>query len=690
MPPGSHHEPEQRSGPCASGGRRGADFLLPGLLLLAFCVRVIYVLQSRSNPFFADPDMDALYHTDWARAIAAGRSFIEGPYFRAPLYPWFLGLCFRLFGEDFLVPRLIQAGFGAATVGLTWLIGREVGGRPVAALAALGMAGYRIAIYFDGELLIETLYVPLCLLALWLTLRLWRRRGLAATFLAGVAWGVAALARPNHLALMPLLAVWVFTLARPSLRGGLAAAGALALGTIIPILPVTVRNLVVGHDLVLVSSQGGVNFWIGNNPKADGTLAVVPGTRSDWWGGYHDSIALAEAEAGRQLKPSEVSRHYSRKAWAFIAGEPRRAARLFLWKLRLFWTAFELSNNQAEEFLALRYGPVLRWLPLGFGFVAPLGLLGLVLALRGGLRLAPLPAYLVVSTAVVVFFFVNARYRLPAVPVLMVLGAMALRDLFRAAKERRWRRLAAAACFLVPAFAAVNAIPSSVDTTEASGLNDLAILYARRGEPDRALALLREAVALQPARPDIRRNLGKALVASGRTEEGLAELAAALRRKPDDVEAMDTLGEQYLRLGRFAEAEAVARQSVARAPAAALGHYHLGQALVQTGRLAAAEAPLRRAVELAPGGFNGVYSLASLLERLGRPAEAAAFYRRALEIHGGDRAGTWYVIARQGLIRSLRAAGFAEEAAEEARPTRARGGQGGEAARPAPAGGAHP
>jgi tetratricopeptide (TPR) repeat protein len=690
MSPGTHRQPEPRSGRVEAGNGRAADFLLPGILLLAFCVRVIYVMQSRSNPFFADPDMDALYHTDWARAIAAGREFIEGPYFRAPLYPWFLGLCFRLFGENFLVPRLIQAGFGTATVGLTWLIGREAGGRPVAALAALGMAVYRIAVAFDGELLIETLYVPLCLLALWLTLRLWRRPGPAATFLAGVAWGVAALVRPNHLALMPLLAVWVFALARPSRRRALAATGALALGTVLPILPVTARNLVVGHDLVLVSSQGGVNFWIGNNPKADGTLAVVPGTRSDWWGGYHDSRALAEAEAGRPLKPSEVSRHYARKAWAFIAGEPRRAASLMLWKLRLFWTAFELGNNQAEEFLALRYGPVLRWFPLGFGVVAPLGLLGLLLSVRNGLRLAPLIAYLIVSTAVVVFFFVNARYRLPVVPVLLVFGAMAVLDLFRAVRERRWRRLAAAAVFLVPAFAAVNTVPSIVDTTEASGLNNLAVVHIRRGELDRALALLREAVALQPARPDIRRNLGKALVASGRTEEGLTELTAALRRKPDDVEAMDTLGEQYLRLGRFEEAEAVARQSVARAPAAALGHYHLGQALLQTGRLPAAEAPLRRAVELAPGSFNGVYSLASLLERVGRPAEAAVFYRRALEVRNAGRVDTWYLIAGQGLARSLRAAGRPEEAAEEERSLRIRGGQEADAARPVPAGRANP
>jgi tetratricopeptide (TPR) repeat protein len=656
------------AGKGGNGGRGQPDLLLPVILLLAFALRVAYVLQSRSSPFFADPRMDALYHTDWARAIAAGQTFVVGPYFRAPLYPWFLGLCFRVFGENFLIPRLLQAGFGTATVALTWLIGREAAGRAVAATAAFGMAVYWIAIYFDGELLLETLYVPLALLALWLSLRLWGRQSFGAAFAAGAAWGVAALARPNHLALLPLLALWVATLAGPSRRRGLALAGALALGTLLPILPVTARNYLVGRDVVLVASQGGVNFWIGNNPKADGNLAVVPGTRADWWGGYRDSIALAETEAGRKLSPSEVSRHYARKAWAFIVGEPRRSLPLLLRKLRLFWTSFELGNNQAEGFLARRYGPVLRWLPLGFGIVAPLGLLGLALSLRSGLRLAPLSGYLVLSSLVVVLFFVNARYRLPVVPVLLVFGAMALRGIFRAARDRRWPRLAAAAAFLVPVAVLVNTIPPAVDTTDAAGLNDLAVLYSQRGERQQALELLREAVALQPGRTDIRRNLGKALLAADRVDEGLTELAAALRRNPDDVEAMEALGETYLRLGRFAEAEAVARQSAARAPANALGHYHLGQALLRTGRLAEAEAPLRRAAELAPDHFNAAYALGSLLERLGRPGEAAVFYGRAVASRGAQPADTWTLIAAQGRVRALRAAGRggAGDAAERA------------------------
>ena len=43
-----------------------------------------------------------------------------------------------------------------------------------------------------------------------------------------------------------------------------------ALGIILVISPVTIRNWVVGRDLVLLTSQAGQNFYIGNNPRASG------------------------------------------------------------------------------------------------------------------------------------------------------------------------------------------------------------------------------------------------------------------------------------------------------------------------------------------------------------------------------------------------------------------------------------
>ena len=45
---------------------------------------------------------------------------------------------------------------------------------------------------------------------------------------------------------------------------------------LIPIGGVTLYNATAGGDLVLIASQGGVNFYIGNNERSDGRTAIVP------------------------------------------------------------------------------------------------------------------------------------------------------------------------------------------------------------------------------------------------------------------------------------------------------------------------------------------------------------------------------------------------------------------------------
>ena len=47
-------------------------------------------------------------------------------------------------------------------------------------------------------------------------------------------------------------------------------------GAGLAVFPVTLRNYVIGDDLVLVSAQGGANFYIGNGPDARGTRRKPP------------------------------------------------------------------------------------------------------------------------------------------------------------------------------------------------------------------------------------------------------------------------------------------------------------------------------------------------------------------------------------------------------------------------------
>lgn len=637
---------------------RRERWILAAILLCALLVRVVYVLQSRANPFFAEPAMDAGYHLEWARALAAGHTFQPGPFFRAPLYPWFLALCLRVFGENLLLVRLVQALIGTGSCWLAWRVGARAFDTRTGLLAAGIGAGYWMLVYFDAELLLPVLEVPTTLLVALAGLR-WRERpGSSRAFQLGLALGAAAIVRPNILLFAPLLGLWLLYESSARLR----TLGFAVLGLALPIAPITLYNGLVGGDWTLISTQGGVNLWIGNNPQADGASALVPGTRADWWGGYQDSIQQAEAHEGRALKPSEVSDSYARRVREFWAAQPRHALELTLWKLRLFLTDRELGNNQDERFFALHFGPLLRWLPLGYGLLLPLALLGLLLSARRARELFPLYALVPVYAASVVLFFVNARFRMPLVLPLAIFAAHALVCGFDALRARRYAALGAALALASAFWAGVHHVPAGVRQDDAQGWWQLGIHYAQHGDAARALEYFDAALERDPRLARLHRDRGLALANLGRASEAEAELRRALELQRDDPASYDELF-GFLAdpaRARFAEAREVAQSCVLALPLYGKGHYDLGRAHFELYRQARGDA--------APGAqdlaglqsardafvhalalpaqpqerFNAAFGLGEVERLLGTPRAALDAWRTALNALSEPDAAGWF------------------------------------------------
>src|SRR5262249_15453318 len=102
----------------------------------------------------------------------------------------------------------------------------------------------------------------------------------------GLAMGGLALTRENALVLVVVILAWALLDERNSLRPArrsrffvplrtLRPAATFLAGLAIVIGPVAVRNSLVGGGLYVTTSQSGPNFYIGNNPKADGTYASL-------------------------------------------------------------------------------------------------------------------------------------------------------------------------------------------------------------------------------------------------------------------------------------------------------------------------------------------------------------------------------------------------------------------------------
>jgi len=599
--------------------------LLGSIVLGAFVIRLIYVMQMRSSPTFENPIMDPLYHVEWARAFVRGECFMEGqPYFRAPLYPWFLGICFKLFGEDFLVPRIIQAAMGAVSCGLIFLIGRRLFGIATGAAAGIVAATYWIFLYFDTELLIVPMIVLLDLLALWLLLRADESRRTLDYGLSGFVLGLSAIARPNVLLFGLAVCLWILVRRRKELQRGLLQAVLFGLACLVPILPITVRNYTAGDDLVLVSSQGGVNFYIGNNPQSDGTRAVVPGTRADWWGGYYDTIAMAEQEVGRSLEPSEVSQYFFGKSFEFITEKTGDWLDLTGRKFRYYWNAQEINNNKPIGFFAERYGGIVRFLPIGAGLILPLSFLGLFLCFRRPGRLFPLWGFVLVYSGTVIAFFVCTRFRIPVMVILVILACEGARWWIAALRTKRWLAAAVAAVAIAPLAWWVNDLPDNVVDPDFQGYEIVGDLMIRQNDPDGAITLLREGLTLQKDFCGLYVTLGRALIKKGEQEQ------AALEARGRGAEALQQRDRWYAEAAR--ELNTASRIKSTRSEdwwgkaAYWRGYIHANQ-----GDLDSAIAAFRLAIKLEPRSAESNYYLGYLLARMNRIDEAITYFEIARE-----------------------------------------------------------
>jgi tetratricopeptide (TPR) repeat protein len=632
--PGSRPRDESR-GSDFTDRLAGREHLILGLVfLVALVMRCLHWWgQARNNPFFGSPMMDELKHHEWAQQIASGQGLGPQPFFRAPLYYHLLAALYVLAGPNIALARLIGCLIGAATCYLLARLGAALDGLRVGLLAGLIAAVYWPMIYFDAELLtvgLEIFFNTLLLLLLWHAVR---RDSLPLFFVSGLVWGLSAVTRPNVLAFAPGILVWLWVGARLSRRRlrRLPAMALILVGAVLSILPVTIYNRLVGGEWVLIATNGGVNFYIGNNPQSDGISAVLPGSGPGWAATYEHTHRIPEVELGHRPTESEVSRFWYRKAVEWIRSDPAGWARLLLHKLYLFWSPHELPNNQPIYFFAhLSELSVLYW--IGFPVAATLGVPGLVLIGRRW-RAWSLPVMFgVIYTGTVVLFFCPARYRLPAVPILILLAALGLSRLPGLLRARRVLPLAAYAGLAGLGAWFMVANPPSAEflrQEEGRALHNLGAHYARLAQTqpelvDRALQYLLDAVRLRPNDPGLHLSLGIWLSRFDRLEEAGPHFARSVVLQPADAEARRCYGDWLFYNRTVAEAAEQYRQAVLLDPGDAEAQSRLGIALALLEREDEALLHLRTAIELRP-------DLVEPRHRLGRILAARGDYAAAME-----------------------------------------------------------
>jgi tetratricopeptide (TPR) repeat protein len=717
-------------------GRRAMWWVPAAVFALALAVRLAFIFEIRDLPTLHELVMDAQRYDTLARDILDHGWRPREAFYQAPLYPYLLAAVYAASGRSLTAMRLAQALMGALTAVLAAVAGGrlwERGGGDDARrrTAAAAIAGVLAALYapavFYTPLLLKT--VPVLFLesaALVLLLppsgrRLTPARALAA----GSALGGAALLQESLLLLAPAAALYVMIAAheatkeaeeverpwRGRRRRGAGTALALVAGAALALAPAALLNHAASGEVLLTSSQGGMNFYIGNARGATGTYVPLSSGSQIPERQRADAQRLAAAFASRErgrpvapgdLDPGEVSRLLWRETWREIAAHPGAWLRLLARKVRLFWNAYELPD--AEGFRVYRRESLLlRCDPVVFGVVAPLAAVGLLALGRGcrhRRRGALLPALLAGAVcAAVAAFFVFGRYRLAVVPFLLPLAAAGALELIAVSTRARSISFGTAArpaldlallaavglAVDLPCFSAAqvrqqdavieyNLGVAASRWSEAAGAESLRLTAAAHGRPSpaaraildravsrasRAIAYLEEAARASPGflAAEVewaiaRERRGSFLAAAG----GYAQAAADFLGARERLEAAMTPGASVGAAGGHfggsgggdPELAREARRLLASLDArAAAATNDLGVQLIAAGQLDRAEATLTQAVAMAPG------------QPAPRGSLALCWYQRGLAArrHGaGPEAARLFAASRDGYREAVRLA----------------------------------
>ncbi|MCK4573700.1 MAG: glycosyltransferase family 39 protein, partial [candidate division Zixibacteria bacterium] len=362
----------------------------------AALVRIIYLLELSRLPDFVIPMVDEKWHWLWAKEILEGPFFGDGAWFRAPLYPYFLALLAKITGGSILWSKILQALLAGGTAFFTFKLADLLFNRTTAIVAGFIYALYGTLVFYETSFLIPVLFLFFTVWGMYRLVAYSESRTFKSWLLTGVVFGLAIISRPNLLLVIPFLMLW-FYYRRDSEQPRSQRLNfllVLLLGIILSIAPVTMRNYIKTGDFIMISSQGGVNLYLGNNPIADGLNMQMPEVNLDasvTWRQFGTVVtSAAQREAGRELSPAEESSFWTGKAVDFIAENPGGFVKLVWKKCVYLASGFENSDNAdiyhqrtKSTLYSLLVWNKLIYFP--FGLLLPFALAGIVLA-RGQSR----------------------------------------------------------------------------------------------------------------------------------------------------------------------------------------------------------------------------------------------------------------------------------------------------------------
>jgi len=369
------------------------------------------------------PVSDEMDYLELAASLAESRSYvIDGApsAFRPPGYPVFLAVVQIVFGPAIEIIRVIQIFLDLGIVVGLYVLGLRYGHLD-ALLAGLIWALFPPAILYTGLILSET-FAAFLLVALLvvLTLRPWPL-GPVPSAVAGLLMGILVLVK----AWVILFGAGIFCLLWIRTRS-LTILLWFSAGILLIVAPWTMRNVFV-FGSPLISTNTGINLYMGNNPHATG--AYKAGLPDTLLAVSHDELAFHQLSLGMAIN------HIFEDPIGFVKRMPIKVAHTFRSEGELLVWVFHPNIRDRSSSFSQKYRSLSLILILGvnilYASVLLMGVAGVLRFWRDDPALITV-LFFGILIAVHAVFFGGSRFHFLLMPLMTFFAARSLPNLHHA------------------------------------------------------------------------------------------------------------------------------------------------------------------------------------------------------------------------------------------------------------------
>lgn len=434
------------------------------LVITPFALRLIYCLDTFHKPYFQEKLLISFINHTFAQDIAEGKG---SPYllFRSPYYPLLISCIYSFLGVNDLYVKILQWILGGFSCLLVYWLGRIHFDERTARVGLFISSIFIPFVYFEGELL-EQSVVSFFILAAVCSFSFMVKKSRARYFFAlwgSLLYGIAYLMRPDMLSSLPVFLITFVFFAEP-LRNRIIQCGVFIFASIAMIYVMTHPGIFLKVDENQMTINAAVNFYLGNNPNADGYNAAfytIPNVRADHPEAlkYHmDELTLAgvlyaKMETDNQL--SSVAPYWFKQAFRFIRSSPVQYLKLELKKVFFFFNGF-IMTNQKDIYFMRTLSPLLYFFLFNALICFPLGVLwpfsfqGMYAARKSGaslLLLICVPCGCLLTTLA---FFHNVRFQYPALPFILLFSARGIVYCVDQVMTKNWKPVLVYMLLIIP------------------------------------------------------------------------------------------------------------------------------------------------------------------------------------------------------------------------------------------------